>query len=130
MLSVEMQKNSNLGLGSGGCKMVTTTTNTIEGQRIVKYKKVLVAQSMVGGKMGCKDGEEPKSVQDMTHDEFVMAFGEATSSAFSKIVARAEELGANAIIGASTEYQFCGPNGETLMAIAKGTAVIVDISYY
>ena len=110
--------------------MVTTTTNTIEGQRIVKYKKVLVAQSMVGGKMGCKDGEEPKSVQDMTHDEFVTAFGEATSSAFNKIVARAEELGANAIIGASTEYQFCGPNGETLMAIAKGTAVIVDISYY
>ena len=110
--------------------MVTTTTNSIEGQRIVKYKKVLVAQSMVGGKMGCKEGEEPKSVQDMTHDEFVAAFGEATSSAFSKIVKRAEELGANAIIGASTEHQFCGPNGETLMAIAKGTAVIVDISYY
>ena len=124
------KSESSLGLGLGGCKMVTTTTNSIEGQRIVKYKKVLVAQSMIGGKMGCKEGEEPKSVNDMTHEEFVTAFGEATSSAFSKIVARAEELGANAIIGASTEYQFCGPNGETLMAVAKGTAVIVDVSYY
>ena len=56
--------------------MVTTTTNSIEGQRIVKYKKVLVAQSMIGGKMGCKEGEEPKSVYDMTHEEFVKAFGE------------------------------------------------------
>ena len=53
--------------------MVTTTTNSIEGQRIVKYKKVLVAQSMIGGKMGCKEGEEPKSVYDMTHEEFVKA---------------------------------------------------------
>ena len=66
----------------------------------------------------------------MTHEEFVTAFGEVTSSALAKVVKRAEELGANAVIGASTEYQFCGPNGETLMAVAKGTAVIVDVSYY
>ena len=85
---------------------------------------------MIGGKMGCKEGEEPKSVYDMTHEEFVTAFGEVTSSALAKVVRRAEELGANAVIGASTEYQFCGPNGETLMAVAKGTAVIVDVSYY
>ena len=78
--------------------MVTTTTNSIEGQRIVKYKKVLVAQSMIGGKMGCKEGEEPKSVYDMTHEEFVTAFGEVTSSALAKVVKRAEELGANAVI--------------------------------
>ena len=110
--------------------MVTTTTHSIEGQRIVKYKKVLIEHCLVGGKMGCKEGEEPKSIQDMTPEEFAKAFSDATSTAFSKVVSRAEELGANAVIGASTEYQFCGPNGETLMAIAKGTAVIVDVSYY
>ena len=110
--------------------MVTTTTHSIEGQRIVKYKKVLIEQSLVGGKMGCKEGETPKSVHDMTPDEFSKAFTEATSAAFSKVVSRAEELGANAVIGASTEYKFCGPDGETLMAIGKGTAVIVDVSYY
>lgn len=110
--------------------MVTTTTNTIEGQRIVKYKKVLIEHAFAGGKMGCKEGEEVKKIFDLTQEEFAKVFADATSYAFSKLVAKAEELGANAIIGASTEYKFCGPDNETLMAIAKGTAVIVDVSYY
>lgn len=110
--------------------MVTTSTHNIEGYNIVKYKKVLVEQEFFGGKLGCSEGETPKSVNDMTKEEFAEGFADATSAAFSKLVARAEELGANAVISAGTEYKFCGPDNETLMAIAKGTAVIVDISYY
>ena len=110
--------------------MVTTTTNLIEGHKIVKYKKVLTEFAFAGGKLGCKDGETPKSICELTPEEFEKAFAEATSCAFSKLVTQANSYGANAIIGADTEYKFCGPNEETLMVIAKGTAVIVDISYY
>lgn len=110
--------------------MVTTTTNSIEGQRIVKYKKILTAQGFIGGKLGGLRGTNSKSISDMTPEEFDQCFAEGTSAAFSKLVERAEELNANAIIGAETEYHFCGPDNETLMVIAKGTAVIVDISYY
>ncbi len=110
--------------------MVTTTTQIIEGHKIVKYKKVLTEYEFAGGKLGCGEGEAPKSINEMTRDEFDKAFADATSAAFSKLVAHARELNANAIIGAGTEYKFCGPGNETLMVIAKGTAVIVDASYY
>ena len=110
--------------------MVTTTTLSIEGQRIVKYKKVLTAQAFIGGKLAGLRGTNSKSISDMTPEEFDKVFVEGTSAAFKKLVSSAEELNANAIIGATTEYHFCGPDNETLMVIAKGTAVIVDVSYY
>ena len=110
--------------------MVTTTTNSIEGQRIVKYKKVLTGQAFIGGKIAGLRGSNSKSISDMTPEEFDKCFIEGTSVAFNRLVVQAEELGANAIIGAETEYHFCGPDNETLMVIAKGTAVIVDVSYY
>ena len=110
--------------------MVTTTTFSIEGHRIVKYKKVLTEQAFIGGKLGSLRGTNEKSVSDMTPEEFEKCFAEGTSAAFAKLVAQAEALKANAIIGAGTEYHFCGPNNETLLVIAKGTAVVVDISYY
>ncbi len=110
--------------------MVTTTTNSIEGQRIVKYKKVLTEYGFASGKRSGKDNESTRNVYDMSAEEFEEAFRNATSDAFSKLVAHAEELGANAIIGADTQYVFCGPDDENLMVIVKGTAVIVDVSYY
>ncbi len=110
--------------------MVTTTTNSIEGQQIVKYKKVLTGQAFIGGKIGGLRGTNPKSISEMTPEEFDECFVEGTSAAYSKLVEQAEALGANAIIGAGAEYHFCGPNNETLFVVAKGTAVIVDISYY
>ncbi len=110
--------------------MVTTMTQSIEGQRIVKYKKVLTEQAFIGGRLGGLRGTNSKSVSDMTPEEFEKCFAEGTSAAFGKLVKRAEELNANAIICANTEYHFCGPDNETLLVIAKGTAVIVDVSYY
>ena len=110
--------------------MVTTTTNSIEGQRIVKYKKVLTGQAFIGGKIAGLRGSNSKSISEMTPEEFEKCFTEGTSAAYTKLVEQAEALGANAIIGAGAEYHFCGPNNDTLFVVAKGTAVIVDISYY
>ena len=110
--------------------MVTTMTSNIEGQRIVKYKKVLTEQAFIGGRLGGLRGTDSKSISDMTPEEFEKCFEEGTSAAFAKLVKRAEELKANAIICANTEYHPIGPDNETLLVIAKGTAVIVDVSYY
>lgn len=110
--------------------MVTTTTNHIEGHKIVKYKKILTEFECACGKLCAKEGEPQKNISELSKDEFEAIFTETTHKAFRKLVALAESLGANAVIGCDTEYKFCGPDNETLMVIVKGTAAIVDISYY
>jgi uncharacterized protein YbjQ (UPF0145 family) len=43
----------------------------------------------------------------------------------SEMVARARELGANAIVGIDLDYETIGQNGSMLMVTCSGTAVVI-----
>jgi len=50
----------------------------------------------------------------------------AREIAIDEMCAKAQALGANAVIGIDIDYETIGANGSMLMVSASGTAVIVD----
>ena len=110
--------------------MVFTTTHTIEGQRIAKYKKIIIEVAAAGGRLGCAPGEEPVNINSLTEEEFHELYVNTEKKALDRLVKEAERRGANAVIGLSSNHSFMGPNDETLLITLTGTAVLIDVSYY
>jgi uncharacterized protein YbjQ (UPF0145 family) len=107
--------------------MLTVTTNAIEGKRIKEYKGVVFGEIIAGINV-IKDiaaglsnffGGRSGSYEQ----ELVMA----REQALQEMEQRAEQLGANAIVGVKVDYEAISNQGSNmLMVIASGTAVIVE----
>lgn len=103
--------------------MIITTTNSIEGKRIIDYKGVISGEVIVGIN-AFKDlfasvrniiGGRSKSYED----ELV----KARAAAMKELEEQAEDLGANAIVGVDIDYQALGADNGMMMVIVTGTAV-------
>ena len=103
--------------------MIITTTNSIEGKRIVDYKGIVSGEVIVGINV-LKDmfasvrnfiGGRSKGYEE----ELI----KARNNAMKELEERAEQLGANAIVGVDIDYQVLGADNGMMMVIASGTAV-------
>ncbi len=106
--------------------MITTTTPTIEGRRIVEYKGIVFGEvisgvdfikdfaasltNFFGGRSGSYEGE----------------LIEARENALREMESRARQMGANAVVGVDIDYEVLGQGGNMLMVTASGTAVVVE----
>lgn len=104
--------------------MILTTTPQVEGYPVKNYLG-LVCGEVVAGVNFVKDlaagltnffGGRSNSYED----ELI----EARESALREMAQRAEQMGANAVIGIDIDYEVLG-QGSMLMVTAAGTAVIV-----
>lgn len=102
--------------------MIITTTPNIEGKKIVEYKGIIFGEvvsgvnfvkdfaagltNIFGGRSGSYEGE----------------LIEARESALRELEKRAENIGANAVVGVDIDYEVLG-QGNMLMVTASGTAV-------
>ncbi len=50
---------------------------------------------------------------------------EAKDTALNELTERAQQLGANAVVGIDLDYETVGANGSMLMVTASGTAVVL-----
>lgn len=105
--------------------MLLATTHKIEGYEIIDYKG-LVFGEVVSGVDFVKDfaagltnffGGRSSSYED----ELITA----RENAIAEMKKRAEELGANAIIGIDVDYEVLGQNNGMLMVTVSGTAVVI-----
>ncbi|MEG0772832.1 putative heavy metal-binding protein [Clostridium sp.] len=106
--------------------MIVTTTNNIEGKRIIEYKGIICGE-VISGVDFIKDfaagltnffGGRSKSYED----ELI----QAREGAIEELKQRAWQLGANAIVGIDIDYEVLGQAGNMLMVTASGTAVVVE----
>lgn len=106
--------------------MISTTTPTIEGKRIIEYKEIVFGE-VISGMDFIKDfaagltnffGGRSKSYEG----EMIKAREEAVL----EMEKRAKALGANAVVGVDIDYEVLGQSGNMLMVTASGTAVIVE----
>lgn len=104
--------------------MILTTTPKVEGYPVKNYLG-LVCGEVVAGVNFVKDfaagltnffGGRSNSYED----ELI----EARESAIREMAQRAEQMGANAVIGIDIDYEVLG-QGNMLMVTAAGTAVII-----
>lgn len=106
--------------------MISTTTPTIEGKKIVEYKEIVFGE-VISGMDFIKDfaagltnffGGRSKSYEG----EMIKAREEA----ILEMEKRALSLGANAVVGVDIDYEVLGQNGNMLMVTASGTAIIIE----
>lgn len=103
--------------------MIITTTPNIEGYKILEYKGLVTGETIIGANFikdifaGIRDivGGRSKSY------EKVLQEGKETS--IQEMMQRAQELGANAIVGIDIDYETVGQGGSMLMVAVSGTAV-------
>ena len=103
--------------------MILTTTPNIEGYKILEYKGLVTGETIIGANFmkdffaGIRDivGGRSKSY------EKVLQEGKETS--VREMMQRAQELGANAIVGIDIDYETVGRGGSMLMVACSGTAV-------
>jgi uncharacterized protein YbjQ (UPF0145 family) len=104
--------------------MIITTTPNIEGKRIIEYKGIVFGEvvsgvnfvkdfaagltNIFGGRSGSYEGE----------------LIDARENALKELERRAENMGANAVVGVDIDYEVLG-QGNMLMVTASGTAVKV-----
>ncbi len=106
--------------------MILTTTPNIEGYKILEYKGLVTGETIIGANFikdffaGIRDivGGRSRSY------EKVLQEGKETS--VREMMQRAQELGANAIVGIDIDYETVGQGGSMLMVACSGTAVRIQ----
>ena len=106
--------------------MTVTTTPTIEGKRITRYCGVVAGEAILGANLfkdlfaGIRDLVGGRSA---TYERELQR---ARDIAMSELQQRAQELGANAVVGIDLDYEVLGQGNGMLMVSASGTAVVVE----
>jgi uncharacterized protein YbjQ (UPF0145 family) len=103
--------------------MIVTTTNTVEGQKIVQYYGVVCGEAILGANI-FKDLFA--GIRDIVGGRSAAWEGEirkARDIALAEMSEAATALGANAILGVDLDYETLGSNSSMMMVTATGTAV-------
>lgn len=106
--------------------MISTTTPSIEGKRILEYRGIVCGE-VIAGVNFVRDfaagltnffGGRSESYED----ELI----QARASAIHEMEQRAANMGANAVVGVKLDYEVLGANNGMLMVTASGTAVKIE----
>jgi len=106
--------------------MIVTTTPTVEGRRITKYRGVITGEAILGANIikdlfaGIRDIVGGRSA---TYERELQR---ARDIALAELEERATRAGANAVVGIDLDYEVLGQGNGMLMVSASGTAVVIE----
>jgi len=106
--------------------MLVTTTNTIEGKKIVKYIGLVTGETIIGANIFKDIFASVRDIVGGRSGSYEKVLREAKDIAVSEMQQYAAALGANAIIGVDLDYETVGQGGSMLMVSASGTAVFIE----
>ena len=105
--------------------MLLSTTSQIEGSTIRAYKGVVTGETIIGANFlkdifaGIRDIVGGRSAS------YEKVLRQAKEIAMNEMVDRAQEMGANAIVGIDIDYETIGTDNSMLMVATSGTAVVI-----
>jgi uncharacterized protein YbjQ (UPF0145 family) len=105
--------------------MIITTTSSVEGKRIVRYFGVVAGEGVTSSTLFDDMLRIVKGLVASNATRFEKDLMNARSLALKEMSKRAEELGANAVVGVDLDYEVLGAGEMIVMVIANGTAVEV-----
>ena len=106
--------------------MLVTTTNTIEGRRIVEYKGLVAGEAILGANIFRDIFASIRDIVGGRSGSYERVLNDARQTAIGELTDKAAALGANAVIGVDLDYEAIGSNGSMLMVTAAGTAVRLE----
>jgi uncharacterized protein YbjQ (UPF0145 family) len=107
--------------------MLTTTTPSIEGYEIVEYLGLVTGEAILGANIFKDLFAGIRDIVGGRAAAYEQELRRARQIAVDEMVAEAEQLGANAVVGVDVDYETIqiGQGGNMLMVSASGTAVRV-----
>lgn len=104
--------------------MISVTTPTLENGVIVEYKGIVVGEVVAGVNFLKDFGASIRNIVGGRSQGYEEELIEARNSAIKEMEMRAQQMGANAVVGVDVDYETFG-NAGMLMVSASGTAVVV-----
>lgn len=103
--------------------MLLTTTNTIEGKTVKVYYGVVTGETIIGANFVRDFFAGIRDIIGGRSGAYEKVLREAKDTALDEMAQEAKQLGANAVIGISIDYETVGNGGSMLMVTCSGTAV-------
>ena len=106
--------------------MIISTTPALEGKRIVEYKGIVFGE-VISGVDFIKDfAAGLTNFFGGRSNSYEGELIQARENAIEEMKTRANQMGANAVVGVDIDYEVLGTGNNMLMVIASGTAVVVQ----
>ena len=106
--------------------MITTTTPSVEGKRIVEYKGIVFGEVVSGVNFVRDIAASFSNFLGGRSGSYEEELVNARQNAIREMEQRAYAMGANAIVGVDIDYEVLGADNGMLMVTASGTAVVVQ----
>ena len=104
--------------------MLISTTTILEGKPVSRYLGVVTGEAIIGANIFRDIFAGVRDIVGGRSGTYEKALGEAREVAMAEMQARAQELGANAVVGVDLDYEVLGQNNGMLMVAVSGTAVV------
>lgn len=106
--------------------MLVTTTNTVEGKKIVKYLGLVSGEAILGANIFKDIFASIRDIVGGRSAAYERELRQAKDIAISEMLDQAKALGGNAVIAVDLDYETIGQGGSMLMVSACGTAVLIE----
>jgi uncharacterized protein YbjQ (UPF0145 family) len=106
--------------------MLTVTTPTLEGQKIVRYLGIVSGEAILGANVFKDFFAGIRDIVGGRSATYERELRKAKEIALGELGDQARGLGANAVVGVDLDYETIGAQGSMLMVSASGTAVVVE----
>lgn len=103
--------------------MITTTTHTVEGRPVEEYLGIVMGEAIIGANIFKDFFAAVRDVVGGRARAYEDALRSARQEALREMAQRAQELGADAVLGVDIDYEILGKAGSMLMVTSSGTAV-------
>jgi uncharacterized protein YbjQ (UPF0145 family) len=105
--------------------MIVTTTNGVEGKRVVHYHGVVTGQTIMGANIFRDLFASIRDIVGGRSGSYEKVLRDARDEALRELEEEARARGANAVIGVDLDYGALGSGESMLMVSVSGTAVTV-----
>lgn len=103
--------------------MLITTTNTVEGRRVLSYLGVVAGEAVMGVNVFRDMFSGIRDIVGGRAGGYQSALRDAREAAFADLAEAARARGADAIVGIDIDYEVLGKENGMLMVSVNGTAV-------
>ena len=105
--------------------MILKPTPQIQGRPIREYKGVVTGETIIGANFVKDFFASIRDVIGGRSGSYEKVLREAKDTSMEEMQQRAQQLGANAIVGIDIDYETIGQNNSMLMVAVSGTAVVI-----
>ena len=106
--------------------MIITTTGSVEGRTITAYGGIVFGEVITGVNFIRDMAASLRNIfggRSQAYEEELM---QAREQAIEEMAQRAEQMGADAVVGVKMDYEVLGTDNGMLMVTASGTAVTIN----